>query len=220
MTSETPPPPKPAPGWYPDPGGTWVQRWFDGTTWGQFAPPLRPAAPPPRPPQKGLSTQAKAGIAVIGVFILLFIMAKACSSDDKKTSSPPSSSSAPSSGATWGTPTSTPKYSESEIESGVIKACQKVIKEGLKDPDSAKFGDWNKAWLITHQGDKPPKVTYHPENGDKLYNAAGSVNAKNGFGGYVGDQPYACEASVTTDGNQAATYSLEDLLNPTTTPGE
>jgi hypothetical protein len=92
-----------------------------------------------------------------------------------------------------------------------------VDKKDLKDPDSASFGDDWKAWLVTHPPSEPPKVSYHPENGDKLYSAGGSVNAKNGFGGYVGFQPYGCDASVTTGGQvQSIAYSLQDILNPTT----
>jgi hypothetical protein len=116
--------------------------------------------------------------------------------------------------------TTTPTtYSEQDIEATVIDVCQKSVKSTLKDPDSAKFGDDWKAWIVTHY-DKPPRVTnYHPENGDKLYSAGGTVNAKNGFGGYVGFQPYACDASVHTNGGVHATaYSLEDILNPTATP--
>jgi hypothetical protein len=214
-SAEPPPPPKPAAGWYPDPGGTGVQRYFDGTNWGQFAPPLRPP-PLQRPPKKGLS--GKTILAIGALIFLLIIIGKACASDDKKDSGSTSPSSATGVAAP---PTSTkPPLSEHEIEEGVIDTCQKAIKKNLKDPDSAKFGDW-KAWPITHPGDKPPKVTYHPEDGDKLYNAAGSVNARNGFGGYVGDQEYGCDASVTTSYYvDAMPYSLEDLLNPTTTPGE
>jgi hypothetical protein len=112
------------------------------------------------------------------------------------------------------TPTPTTQ-SEQEIEAWVIDTCQKSVKKELKDPDSAKFGDDWKAWIVTHH-DKPPTVTnYHPENGDKLYSAGGSVNAKNGFGGYVGDQAYGCDAAVATDGNiHAHAYSLNEILNP------
>ena len=59
----------------------------------------------------------------------------------------------------------------------------------------------------------------NPENADKLYSAGGSVNAESSFGGYVGDQPYGCDASVTTSGDiHAHAYSLKDILNPTATP--
>ena len=92
-------------------------------------------------------------------------------------------------------------YSEQEIESRVLELCKKAVKKDLKDPDSAKFGDDWKAWIVTNT-DQPPKVSnYHPENGDKLYAAAGSVNAKNGFGGYTGDQMWGCDAVVNTIGS-------------------
>lgn len=189
-----------------------MQRWFDGTNWGQFAQPLRP---PPTPPKKSISR--KAILAVVGAVVLLIIIGRACGGDQKNSTSP-SSSSAPSR-ATWTEPTSTkPTYTEREIESAVIDTCQKAIKQDLKDPDSAKFGnDW-KAWIVTH----PPteqNVPYHPENGDKLYSAGGTVNAKNSFGGYVGYQMYGCDASITTSGDiHAHAYSLNDILNPTETP--
>jgi hypothetical protein len=37
--------------------------------------------------------------------------------------------------------------------------------------------------------------------------------------GYVGYQPYDCDASITTSGDiHANAYSLQDILNPTATP--
>lgn len=104
-------------------------------------------------------------------------------------------------------------FTEAEIEAAVVDTCQGSVKKLLKDPDSAKFADW-KAWVVTHH-DAPPKVSnYHPENGDKLYSAAGHVNAKNGFGGYVGNELYGCDAAVTTGGDaHAAAYSVDDILN-------
>jgi hypothetical protein len=43
------PPPKPAPGWYPDPSGANTQRYFDGTKWtDQLAPFSGLPAPQPR----------------------------------------------------------------------------------------------------------------------------------------------------------------------------
>jgi hypothetical protein len=108
-------------------------------------------------------------------------------------------------------------FTEQEIEASVIDTCQQSVKDDLKDPDSAKFRDDWKAWIVTHH-DKPPKVSnYHPENGDTLYSAGGSVNAKNGFGGYAGDQMYGCDAAVTKGGDiHAKAYSLNDILNPDT----
>jgi hypothetical protein len=116
------------------------------------------------------------------------------------------------------TPTTPTTYSEQDNEQAVIDTCQKAVRKNLKDPDSAKFGDDWKAWIVTHY-DKQPPVSYNPANGDKLYSAGGSVNAKNSFGGYTGDQAYGCDASVTTSGDiRAHAYSLADILNPTGTP--
>ena len=98
-------------------------------------------------------------------------------------------------------PPPAPTYSKQEIESAVLDTCKKAVKKDLKDPDSAKFShDW-KVWIVT-QRDRPPKVSnYHPENGDKLYSAAGGVNATNGFGGYIGDEMWGCDAVVNTSGS-------------------
>jgi hypothetical protein len=217
MASDEPPPPAPPPtpkapaGWYPDPDGKPGQRYFDGFHWtDQFynANAKTSLAPTKR--------QMQVAAAVVGFILLVIILGNTIGKDKKESGSTPSSSAT--AAAPWTPPTSTtPTYSENEIETAVIRTCQKVVKKDLKDPDSAKFGDDWKAWIVTHY-DKPPQVTYHPENGDKLYSAGGSVNAKNGFGGYVGDQPYGCDASFTTNGDiYANAYSLNDILNPTTT---
>lgn len=51
---------------------------------------------------------------------------------------------------------------------GEEKAAQQAVLEVLKDPDSAKFGEFQ----------------YNPEN----KSACLGVNAKNGMGGYTGEQ--------------------------------
>ncbi|TDH48716.1 DUF2510 domain-containing protein [Mycobacterium eburneum] len=101
-----------------------------------------------------------------------------------------------------------------EINATVIDVCQGSVKKQLKDPDSARFDGW-KAWEVTHI-DQPPKLEYHPDAGDKVWSAGGQVNAKNGFGGYVGDEAYGCDAIVSTNGNvHAEAYSLDAALeNP------
>ena len=85
MASAEPPPPRPVPGWYPDPGGAGSQRYFDGTNWtSQFAHPTKP-------PKKSIST-GKALLAAVGV-VLLVIIIRSCESDDKKDSASTATSS-------------------------------------------------------------------------------------------------------------------------------
>ena len=131
--------------------------------------------PPPLPPKKAkMSTGLWASIGV--AFLLLGSCAAVIgigSNSDKSSSS----------------------WTEDRIERLVIKACQSDARGRLKDPDSAQFaGDW-KAQPVTGSAAQTSALKgYNPARGDKLYTASGGVNAKNSFGGYVGDQPYLCEA--------------------------
>jgi hypothetical protein len=106
-------------------------------------------------------------------------------------------------------------YSAAAIQASVVDTCKDAVKKDLRDPDSAQFDDW-KAWVVTASGSTPPiGMTYNPAAGDKYYSGAGMVNAKNGFGGYAGAEPYSCDAIVTKDGNiRARAHSIADLLNP------
>jgi len=47
---------QPPPGWYPDPGGQRVLRWWDGTTWAQHTQQMPGAHPGAAPPGAGLGT--------------------------------------------------------------------------------------------------------------------------------------------------------------------
>ncbi|WAJ43151.1 DUF2510 domain-containing protein [Mycobacterium sp. Aquia_216] len=90
MPSEhAPPPPKSAPGWYPDPAGVGhgLQRYFDGSNWTSewaFA---------TEPPKKGLSGKAALALAALCVLVLLIIVGRSWGFDTKNDS--PSTSSAP-----------------------------------------------------------------------------------------------------------------------------
>ena len=90
------PPPKSAPGWYPDPAGVGhgLQRYFDGTNW------TSEWAFSTEPPKKDVPGKAALALAALGVLVLLIIVGKSWVLDDKKDT--PSSSS-----ATAGPPTPT-----------------------------------------------------------------------------------------------------------------
>lgn len=109
------------------------------------------------------------------------------------------------------TPAPPPTFSDALITTTVIDTCHQAVQKALKDPDSARFGDDWKAWQVTAPGSTPPAgMEYSPFHNDQYWNAAGMVNAKNGFGGYVGDQPYSCDAVVSTGGNvRARAHTLE-----------
>jgi hypothetical protein len=88
---QAPPPPKSAPGWYPDPAGVGhgLQRYFDGTSW------TSEWAFSTEPPKKGLSGKAVLALAALCVLVLLVIVGKSWVFDpNKDNQSTPSSSSA------------------------------------------------------------------------------------------------------------------------------
>jgi hypothetical protein len=83
------PPPKSAPGWYPDPAGVGhgLQRYFDGSNWTSeyvFS---------TEPPKKGVQGKAAIALAVLGVLVLLIIVGKSWHFDAKEDSQSSSPSS-------------------------------------------------------------------------------------------------------------------------------
>jgi hypothetical protein len=78
-----------------------------------------------------------------------------------------------------------PDDPSAHAEQDVIRTCQDSVRGTLKDPDSARFDGWS-AWRSGLSGDA------------LRYSASGMVNAKNGFGGYSGNEPYSCDATVTS----------------------
>lgn len=203
-----------APGWYPDPSGKPMQRYFDGTDWTEHyaaagtkpQPPSATAQPPnpvvgwwqDLPRLLKVVVVAAVGIAVIGI-------GNAISGDSGEDDRAGSSSSPDA-------PPSEPTFSPELIESTVIDTCHEAIRKGLRDPESATFDEW-KAWPAPNS--VPPEgMPFNPAAGDQYYSGAGLVNAKNGFGGYVGKTPYTCSAVVTKAGDvKARTSSLEEALN-------
>jgi hypothetical protein len=201
-----------APGWYPDPSGDGTQRYWDGNAWGPSAPPLTPGqfagvqvpVLPPLPPKK--NGRLKPLLIIGGLLFAMFIFKPLFAGHKSESSS--------SSTTTSSTPTKR-SISPKVLELDFINACQGSIKKQLKDPDSAKFGDDWTAWPVTKpSADTKLPSGYNPAGGDKQYSGGGSVNAKNSFGGYVGNAPYLCEGYVTSDGSaNAYARSLEDALS-------
>lgn len=179
-----------------------------------------PGASPPPGQKKSRPAWVVPAVALLLLIVIVGI-ANSGSDRDKPTAG---SSSDSSSSSSESRPSSTvraaPTYSTEDYQDASVSTCQKAIKQGLKDPDSAKFGDDWKAWKITSPNSTPPDgMTYDPAAGDQFYNASGSVNAKSAFGGYVGAQPYYCDVVISSAGNvRARAHDMEDMLQPTPTP--
>ena len=111
-------PRQPSPGWYPDPGGQQVLRWWDGTAWTphtQPLPDLQPGAVPygagpgpvgqPQPagyrsPRRGSNSHWVRNIlAGIGAVVVVSIAISALSSDSSGVSTTPSGNSGSASAA-------------------------------------------------------------------------------------------------------------------------
>ncbi|MCA2254123.1 DUF2510 domain-containing protein [Mycobacterium intracellulare] len=90
-SEQAPPPPKSAPGWYPDPAGVGhgLQRYFDGTNW------TSEWAFSTEPPKKGLSGKAALALSVLTVLVLLVIVGKSWGFERNDSQLPSSAPSTP-----------------------------------------------------------------------------------------------------------------------------
>lgn len=84
------------------------------------------------------------------------------------------------------------EYTPAEYRSNVISTCQDAARKSLRDPESARFDSWAVSELPAGS------------QGERQFSASGFVNAKNGFGGYTGNQTYQCSATVTLEGKVEA----------------
>lgn len=86
-SEQAPPPPKSAPGWYPDPAGVGhgLQRYFDGTNW------TSEWAFSTEPPKKGVPGKAALALAALGALVLLIIIGRSWGFGDKAGESTPPS---------------------------------------------------------------------------------------------------------------------------------
>ncbi len=93
------------------------------------------------------------------------------------------------------------KTTDYRLSADQRKYVEDGTRKGLKDPESARFGE-----------------IYASRGGSLIY-VCGWVNARNSFGGYVGEKPFAGILSdhTTKEGKSVKTYSLtmlasEDLM--------
>lgn len=95
-SEQAPPPPRSAPGWYPDPAGVGhgLQRYFDGTNW------TTEWAFSTDPPKERPSGKAALALAALGALALLVIVGKSWVFDQRKDISPAPGSSATAAPAT------------------------------------------------------------------------------------------------------------------------
>jgi hypothetical protein len=172
------PPPAPA-GWYPDPARTGGLRYFDGGRWTEH----RSGAPKAQNKNKW----APRWPLLIPLGVVAVVVALSAWGVER--------------GEQLGTGGSATDTSHAQPEA--IDECQKLAKKDLKDPDSAKFD----GWTASDASGPPMGVTVNLSAGDSYYLATGMVNAKNGFGGYDGDEPYSCDVVVTTTTIRAQVHS-------------
>ncbi|MDV2901775.1 hypothetical protein R0H17_09050 [Phytobacter diazotrophicus] len=78
-------------------------------------------------------------------------------------------------------------------DSEMIKLGESLVKQSLKDPDSAKFN------------------SYYRSFGDGVGYICGTVNAKNSYGGYVGDRNYYVH--LTVENNKIVESSPVKIIN-------
>jgi hypothetical protein len=83
----TPPPPPPPPGWYPDPGGTNTQRYFDGTKWTE---PRVPFNQPSGPATPAAARKKRKWPFALGVVVFLIIVGHSCGGSDQGKNTPTS----------------------------------------------------------------------------------------------------------------------------------
>lgn len=79
-----------------------------------------------------------------------------------------------------------------------VTLCKETIIDQLKDPESARFG------TVTAGAEQLQ------DDGSRVWEVAGTVNAKNSYGGYVGSKPFTCTAKVAS-GSDSMTATADIL---------
>jgi hypothetical protein len=89
------------------------------------------------------------------------------------------------------------QLSETDQAWEVLAAAEKAVRSMLRDPKSGQFGVIEVYWLHT--------------NGNSVMVACGSVNAKNGFGGYSGSRRFISggnvESTMMQEANSAKAFA-------------
>ncbi|WP_440717496.1 hypothetical protein [Gordonia oryzae] len=106
-------------------------------------------------------------------------------------------------------------------EANAKEACENSIKNQLSDPGSAQFSQEQVTKRPDHQYTPPATLETSAAATDHFYIIVGMVNAKNKFGGYVGDEAFSCEAVVHQNGDATGIANIADNNStPTDTPDD
>lgn len=78
----TTPSPSQPPGWYPDPAGSGLQRYWDGARWGPMSAPAAPPRPPAKSPRAFVILLIASFFTGVVTFILMQLAFGAASNGD------------------------------------------------------------------------------------------------------------------------------------------
>lgn len=98
---------------------------------------------------------------------------------------------------------------KAQLDQGAVRgACENSVKNQLKDPGSAQFGNEN---VNDHPTATPPSdLEFDAAAGDRYFIVLGTINAKNSMGGYTGAKPFGCDAKLTKDGHATGIAKIID----------
>lgn len=106
-------------------------------------------------------------------------------------------------------------------EANAKEACENSVKNQLNDPGSAQFSQEQVTKRPDHQYTPPATLEESAAATDHFYIIVGMVNAKNQFGGYVGNEAYSCEAVVHQNGDATGIANIANNdSTPTDTPDD
>ena len=93
----------------------------------------------------------------------------------------------------------TPTYEKVKISNATLVEIRNAVRQGLKDPTSAKFGQY-KSLAYTEVADKILySDVYSQKVGQSVTAVCGKINAKNSYGGYTGMKLFLAEKRDNSD---------------------